>query len=177
MKVSYKPTFDQFADNYLSTFYSGGARVLQRAAGGPALIILGGLSMVWVNAHVSFAWLRYPLLLIGLALAVYGVSYTLRPLINLVFVWLRRAELFESKQAITSLELKGNFLHVHQGQQNVKLPLEQIQSVQHRSENSWIITHSDNMIYLPRTGLLSGDHDKFMQALEKKIAPEEESAS
>lgn len=174
MKVSYRPTFDQFADNYLSTHYSGGVRLLQRTAGGPALIILGALSTVWVNARVAFWLLRIPLLLLGVLLAGYGLYLTLQPLLNLLLVWMRRRELFESQAAITTLELKGAFLHVAQGKDQVKLPLEQIQTVQHRSTSTWILTRSDNLVYLPREGLLSGSHDKFVQALEKKLAPQED---
>ena len=174
MKVSYRPTYDQFADNYLSTYYSGGVRVLQRAAGGPALTILGALGMVWVNGQVSFWLLRYPLLLLSLLAALYGLSYTLRPLFNLLLVWLRRKELFEGAAAITTLELKGDILHVNQGKEQVKLPLDQILTVQHRSAGTWILTASDNLVYLPREGLLSGQHDTFVKALEEKMAPKDE---
>lgn len=174
MKVAYKPNYDQFADNYLATYYSGGVRVLQKAAGGPVLIVLGGLIMIWTSSWVDFVLLRYPLLLLGLAVSLYGLSYTLRPLFNLFLVWLRREQLFEGKQALTTLELKGNALLVTQGKESFKLPLEQIQSVQHRSTNTWILTHSDNLIYIPRAGLLEGSHDKFVAALENKLAPDEE---
>jgi len=173
MKVSYRPTFDEFADNYLSTYYSGGVRVLQRAAGGPALIIASALSMMWFSREVEFWLLQVPLLLLGLLVALYGLYLTLRPLLNLLLVWLRRKQLFESQDAITTLELKGGFLHVTQGKEQVKLPLDQIQSVQHRSTSTWILTHSDNLIYLPREGLISGKHDSFVQSLEKKLAPKE----
>lgn len=174
MKVSYRPTFDQFADNYLSTYYSGGVRVLQRAAGGPLLITLGALSMVWVSQWVSFWLFRYPLYLVGIAVTLYGVAFTLRPLFNLFLVWLRRKELFEGEHALTSVELQDNALHVDQGGETLRLPLEKIQSVQHRSTNTWILTSSDNMIYIPRHGLVSGDHDKFVGALEAKLEPVDE---
>ena len=174
MKVSYRPTFDQFADNYLSTYYSGGVRVLQRTAGGPALIVIGAMAMVWASGQVSFWLLRYPSLIFGLLVALYGLSYTLRPLFNLLLVWLRRKELFAGKAAITTLEIKGKFLHVNQGKDQVKLPLDQILTVQHRSTSTWILTASDNLVYLPREGLLSGQHDKFVQALEEKMVVEEE---
>ena len=174
MKVSYRPTFDQFADNYLATHYSGGVRVFQRTAGGPALIIGGALAMVWVSENIDFWLLRYPLLLLGLLVALYGLSYTLRPLFNLLLVWLRRKELFEGKAAITTLELKGGILHVTQGKDQVKLPLDQILTVQHRSTSTWILTASDNLVYLPREGLLTGKHDPFIKALEEKMVPEDE---
>lgn len=172
MKISYRPTFDQFADNYLSTYYSGGVRVLQRAAGGPLLIMLGALSMVWVSERVGFWLLRFPLLLGGIAIALYGLAFTLRPFFNLFLVWLRRKELFEGRSALTTIELKGEVLYVQQGSEDLKLPLSQIRSVQHRSTNTWILTQSDNLIYVPREGLTSGEHDKFVEALEEKLAPE-----
>jgi hypothetical protein len=177
MKITYRPTFDQFADNYLSTYYSGGVRVLQRAAGGPFLIALGALSMVWVSQWFSSLWLRLPLYLVGIAVTLYGVAYTLRPLFNLFLVWLRRKQLFGSQQATTTIELKAGALHVDQGGEKVRVPLAQVQSVQHRSTNTWILTHSDNMIYIPRHGLLAGNHDKFVQALEAKLAPAEDEES
>lgn len=174
MKLSYRPTFDQFADNYLSTYYSGGARTLQRAAGGPAMILLGAIAIVLIGDRELSAWLRIPLTLIALATVLYGLSYTLRPLFNVLLVWLRRRQLFEGKKALTTLELKGGFLYVDQSGEKVKLPLEQIQSIQHRSVSTWILTHSDILIYVPRKGLKSGNHDKFVSALELKLAPPEE---
>jgi hypothetical protein len=54
------------------------------------------------------------------------------------------------------------------------MPLSQIQSVQHRSVSTWILTPADILIYIPRQGLKSGDHDKFVAALEKKLAPPDE---
>jgi hypothetical protein len=117
------------------------------------------------------------LYLVGIAVTLYGVAYTLRPLFNLFLVWLRRKQLFEGKQATTTIELKAGALHVDQGGESVRVPLAQVQSVQHRSTNTWILTHSDNMIYIPRQGLLAGNHDKFVQALEAKLAPAEDEES
>lgn len=173
MKLSYHPTFDQFTDNYLSTYYSGGVRTLQRAAGGPAMILLGAIAIILIGERVQSGWLQVPLTLIALATVLYGLSYTLRPLFNVFLVWLRRKHLFEGKKALTTLELKGGFLHVDQSGERVKLPLSQIQSIQHRSVSTWLLTHGDILIYIPRKGLLSGDHDKFVGALEKKLVPEE----
>lgn len=172
MKLSYQPTYDHFADNYLSTYYSGGVRVLQRAAGGPLIIIAGGLMVVWASANISFWLLRIPLQLIGLGVALYGLSYTLRPLFNLFLVWLRRHEQFESPSATTTLELQGETLTVEQNKETIRIPLADILTLQHRSTSTWILTKNDHLIYIPRTGLLSGEHDKFVQALEDKLAPE-----
>lgn len=174
MKLSYRPSYDQFADNYLSTYYSGGVRVLQRAAGGPALIMGGALGIVFVSQQIDFWLLRYPLFLVGIGVMFYGLSYTLRPLFNLFLVWLRRKQVFEHANSLSVMELKAGSLHVEQNGEKLKIPLSQIQSVQHRQTNTWILTHSDELIYIPREGLLSGDHDKFVEALEAKLAPEEE---
>jgi hypothetical protein len=175
MKISYRPTFDHFADNYLSTYYSGGVRTLQRAAGGPAMIMLGAIAaIILIGGRVENDWLRIPLTLIAIATVLYGLSYTVRPLFNVFLVWLRRKELFEGKKALTTLELKDEFLHVDQSGEKVKMPLSEIQSVQHRSVNTWILTHSDILIYIPREGLKTGNHDKFITALDKKLAPPEE---
>lgn len=170
MKLSYRPTFDQFADNYLSTYYSGGVRTLQRAAGGPVMILLGAVAIILIGERMESAWLRVPLTLVAIATVLYGLSYTLRPLFNVFLVWLRRKELFHEKKAMTTLELKGNSLLVNQNGEKVNMPLTQIQSVQHRSVSTWILTHSDILIYIPRDGLLTGNHDKFVAALEKKLA-------
>jgi hypothetical protein len=174
VKISYRPTFDQFADNYLSTYYSGGVRTLQRAAGGPAMILLGAIAVILVNDRVQSAWLKIPFIIVGIATVLYGLSYTVRPVFNVFLVWLRRKQLFEGKKALTTLELKGEFLHIDQSGERIKLPLSQIQSVQHRSVSSWILTHADILIYIPRQGLKSGDHDKFVAELEKKLVPPEE---
>jgi transcriptional antiterminator Rof (Rho-off) len=174
VKISYHPTFDQFADNYLSTYYSGGVRTLQRAGGGPAMILLGAIAIILINDRVESAWLRVLFIIVGIATVLYGLSYTVRPVFNVFLVWLRRKQLFEGKKALTTLELKGEFLHVDQSGETIKMPLSQIQSVQHRSVSTWILTHADILIYIPREGLKTGDHDKFVAALEKKLAPPEE---
>lgn len=173
MKVTYQPTFDQFADNYLSTYYSGGVRVLQRAAGGPLLIIAGALIMIWTNERVEFWLLRYPLLLAGLVVSLYGLGFTLKPLFSLFLVWLRRQELFESKNATTTLEIKADLLLVTQQGETLTLPLDQILTIQHRSVSTWILTRSDNLVYVPRTGLIEGDHDAFVSTLIEKTTPKE----
>lgn len=176
MKVSYRPTYDQFTENYLATHYSGGVRTLQRIIGGPALIVAGALVIIITNDRVAFWLFRYPLFLIGLIIALYGVGYTLGPLFNLFLVWLRRTQLFDNLESETTLELKGKQLLVTQNKETIKVPLTQVQSVQHRSTSTWILTESDNLIYIPRQGLLSGDHDKFVQKLEEILAPEEPEA-
>jgi len=176
MKVSYRPTFSQFADNYLATYYSGGVQTLRRVGGGPLIMLLGALLIIYAGNRVSFWLLRYPLIFIGLAIALYGLSVALGPLFNIFLVWLRRKQLFENKKSLTTLELKARHLHVDQSGERVKVPLDHIQTIQHRSESSWILTRSGTLLYIPRAGLVSGDHDQFVQALEEKLTPPETNA-
>lgn len=171
MKISYLPTFDQFADNYLSTYYSGGVQTLQRAIGGPVVIVVGALIIVLANASIPFWLFRYALFLLGIAAILIGLRYTLGPLFNLFLVWVRRDELYGKGGKLTTLELKEGTLLVAQGDETVEFPLSKVLSVQHRSTNTWILTQGDNLIYVPRDGLTSGEHDKFVQLLEEKLAP------
>jgi hypothetical protein len=43
---------------------------------------------------------------------------------------------------------------------------ESILSVQHGTSSSWIMTKPDNIIYVPREGLVTGEHDAFIEALD-----------
>lgn len=174
MKLSYRPTFEQFSDNYLATYYSGGVSTLRRIAGGPALMLAGVLLLVFVFDRVDSWLLRAPSVLVGLAIFFFGLSYAVGPLFNVFLVSLRKEQLFDSEISLTTLELQAEDLYVDESGEKVKLPLTQIKSVQHRKESTWILTHGDTLIYVPRQGLMSGDHDRFVQALEEKIAPKEE---
>jgi len=174
MKISYRPTFTQFSDNYLATYYSGGVKTMQRVAGGPALMLLGVLLIIFVFDRTNSWLLRAPVILAGLAIAFYGLSYALGPIFNVFLVSLRKKQLFDSKKALTTLELQAEVLQIDESGERVKLPWSQIKSVQHRKDSTWILTQGDTLIYVPREGLLFGDHDKFVQALEEKISPKEE---
>lgn len=174
MRVSYRPTFSQFSDNYLSTHYSGGVQTLRRLAGGPLLILLGAVAMIAARAWLPSSLLRFPLVLVGFLVALAGALYAFQPLLNVFLVWLRRDELFGEGQKPTKIELKRGILLVSEGEEELKLPLEQIKSIQHRSDSSWILTQGDYLISVPRQGLLEGEHDAFIEALETAIAPEEE---
>ena len=171
-KVSYHPTFEQFADNYLSTYYSGGVKVLRRIAGGPAMIVTGALAVIFAFDRLGNWLLRGPVILVGFVLALYGLFFTLGPLFNIFLVWLRREELFGEK-ALTTLELTGRDLVVNQNGHEASIPIRRVQSIQHREASTWILTFSDSMIFVPRAGLLSGDHDQFVQALERNMAEAE----
>ncbi len=174
MKLSYHPTFAQFSDNYLATYYSGGVSTLRRIAGGPALMLASVLLIVFVFDRVDSWLLRAPVILVGLAIFFFGLSYAIGPLFNVFLVSLRKDQLFGNEKSLTTLELHAEDLSVDENGEQVRLPLTKIKSVQHRKESTWILTHGDTLIYVPREGLLSGDHDKFVQALEEKIAPKEE---
>jgi hypothetical protein len=173
MKISYHPTYQQFADNYLATYYSGGVQTLRRVAGGPLVMFLGMLVIILVFDRTASWWLRLPALLLGLYIFWRGLSYALGPLFNVFLVWLRRAQLFGAQAPATTFELRGAKLHVDQGGEQVSLPVSHIQSIQHRSESTWLLTFSDQMLYIPRQNLLSGDHDRFVAKLEELLAPKD----
>lgn len=173
MKVSYKPTFEQFSDNYLATYYSGGVKTLQRVAGGPLVMFLGTMIVVLTFERTAFWWLRVPAVLLSAYVFWRGLSYTLGPLFNVFLVWLRRSQLY-GEGATTELELRGEKLYIEQNGEQVSIPVKHIQSIQHRAESTWLLTFSDQMLYVPREGLLSGDHDKFVAKLEEALAPKED---
>lgn len=174
MKISYHPTYQHFADNYLATYYSGGVQTLRRVAGGPLVMFLGMLVIILVFDRTPSWWLRLPALLLGLYIFWRGLSFALGPLFNVFLVWLRRDSLFGPHVPATSYELRGKNLHIDQGGEQVRIPVSHIQSIQHRAESTWLLTHSDQMLYIPRTGLLAGDHDRFVAKLEELLAPKEE---
>jgi hypothetical protein len=173
MRIAYRPTFAQFADNYLATHYSGGVQTLRRLAGGPVLVILGVIAIVLASAHIAVIWLRLPIFLVATILILAGLRYTLLPLFNLFLVWLRRDEVLGGEGAIVVIELKRENLLISERGRVARLPLESIRSIQHRTESTWILTDADHLVSLPRQDLISGDHDAFIEALEKALEAEE----
>ena len=87
---------------------------------------------------------------------------------------LRREELFGSETGPTIIELKGKHLHITENQENLKLPIQQIKSIQHRAESTWILTEGEYLIFIPRNSLIEGDHDSFIGSLETLLEPDEE---
>lgn len=174
MRVAYRPTFSQFVDNYLATHYSGGVRTLSRLAGGPSLLLGGALVIVAARAWIGSVVLSVLVSVLGVLLLLGGALYTFQPLFNIFLVWLRRDELFGEGREATVIELRRGNLFVKENGEKVKLPLEQIQSIQHRAESTWILTQGDYLIAVPRHGLLEGDHDGFVAALEAAVQPPEE---
>ncbi|MQC26280.1 MAG: hypothetical protein DWG76_02370 [Chloroflexi bacterium] len=173
MRLSYRPTFAHFTDNYLATHFSSGVQTLRRLAGGPILIVAGSLLIIAARTWMASLWLRLLSIGLGVLLIVIGAFVFAMPLINIFLVWLRRDQLFGDEQSVTTIELLAGHLKITERGETVKLPLAQIQSVQHRAASTWILTRSDTLIYVPRQNLLSGDHDQFIAALEEKIAPPE----
>ena len=173
MKVSYRPTFAQFADNYLATYYSGGVQTLRRVAGGPLVMFLGTLIMVLTFDRTPAWFLRLLAALLGLYVFWRGLAFTLGPLFNVFLVYLRREQLFGAHTPLTTLQLRGKSLSIEQNGEAARIPVNHIQSIQHRADSTWLLTYSDQMLYIPRQGLESGDHDRFVARLEALLAPPE----
>jgi len=174
MRVSYRPNYSQFVENYLATHYSGGVGTLRRLAGGPLGIIAGALLIIAALSRLSTGFFRGFLVVAGSLLILAGLFYAVQPLINVFLVRLRREELFGDEIGPTTIELIDNQLHITENQEKLKLPIDQIKSIQHRAESTWIITHGDYLLFVPRSGLIEGDHDSFVSALEALLEPEEE---
>ncbi|KAA3648325.1 MAG: hypothetical protein DWQ07_04850 [Chloroflexi bacterium] len=172
MRIQYRRTFSQFIDTYLSTYY--GQNALVRILGGPTLIVAGGIMLVF-SGREEYGWLlRGALILVGGIILVRGLMIMLRPLLNVFLVWLRRDEFLGEENAKTTIELHEDRVTVSDADGDIEMPLENILTVSHRTDGAWIVTNSDNIIYVPREDLLEGDHDKFVEALEIAITPDEE---
>ncbi len=175
MRLSYRRTFSQFADSYLATYYSSGVQTIRRRAAGPFYALIGGLLIVFGNNPAMSLLFRVLLYVAGVALVLYGLGYTLLPFFNLFLVWLRREEFLGPEGTPISLEIKAGQLIVREGKNSTKIPIKQIKTVQQRSDSSWLLTESDQLIAIPRHGLLSGDHDKFIEAVESALSPKKKS--
>jgi hypothetical protein len=90
----------------------------------------------------------------------------LLPGINILLVWLRREKFLGQDDALIGLELKENALQVDDPEGPMEIPFENITSIQRGTNSSWIMTKPDNIIYVPREGLVSGEHDAFIDALD-----------
>lgn len=168
MRIEYRRTFQQFTDNYIASYYSAGVRPFTRLLGGPALIFLGIAAVILLRRPTTPLFIEILIWFAGGLLALYGLSYTLRPVINIGLVWLRRDEFLSEKNIPIAIELdsENETLLVYDPEGQLKIPLTGIRSIQHRSESTWILTHSDHLIFIPRHDLLAGDHDAFIAALE-----------
>lgn len=173
MKLSYRRTFSQFADNYLSTYYTG-AQTLRRVAYGPLLMVVGSILVVAGRNPQTFILLRWLLALAGLAGLLYGLFLTLRPFIDLALVYLRRAEFLGPEGSQVTLELGQSALRVDEASGTLEVPYSDIQAVQYRARGAWIITQSDHLIPIPTADLTAGDADTFLAALDLILNPPEE---
>ncbi len=174
MRISFQRTFAQFTENYLATHYSGGISSLGRFAGGPIIIVSGAIIMVLANANFQPGFFRFFSITVATVFIGYGFLRTIQPVFNLFLVWLRRESLFSKENAFVVMEISDNFLKVTEGIEEVELQFDQIKSVQHRTESTWILTEGDYLISIPRTGITSGDHEKFVAALEEILFVEED---
>ena len=170
MRIAFQPSLSDLIESYLATHYSGGVQTMRRLAGGPVILLLGALTIIAVNAWVVSTFLRILLIALGFLFALYGLWLTLTPVFNMFLLWLRRDELLGDQPTI--LELKDDRLMLIQGDESLELPLDQIKSIQHRGHGTWLLTAGDHLISIPREGLLEGDHDAFINALEVAMAYE-----
>ena len=174
MRIAFQRTFNQFSEDYLATHYSGGVNTMSRLVGGPVIIFAGALIIIWANESVPSNVLRAIIYILAALLMLYGVFRTIQPLINVFLVWLRRDLIFSPENAAVSMQLVGETLAITEGAEELDLPLEQIKSSQHRTESTWILTQGDHLIAIPREGIVEGDHDEFVAALEELFYAEEE---
>lgn len=167
MRISYQPTFSHFVDNYLATYYSAGIKTFKRSAGGPIFLIVG----VTIASLSDSSWF---LKLVGYVFSTYGFFLMVKPYLNLLLVWFRR-DTFLQKDPI-SLEYFPQKQHILliDNENNIQIPLSEINSIQHRADKTWILTKTDQLIYVPVNDLLSGNHDDFINAIEKSLDENEQ---
>lgn len=174
MHIQYRRTFSQFVDSYLTSYYTLGGQTLQRLLGGPALI-LGGVLFILLAA--TKAWnlgIRLIADVAGGLAILYGLGLALRPLGEILLVWLRRDEFLGEEGAIVTIEFADDQIRLDDPDGSFTFPLARITSIQHRTDSTWIMVAPDHLIYLPREELLSGNHDEFLAALEGRLRENEE---
>ncbi len=174
MQISFQRTFAQFSEDYLATHYSGGVSSLGRLAGGPLLIVIGTLIANASRAQFESAFALTLAFAISISFILWGAIQTLKPLFNLFLVWLRREAMFSGENAKVEMEITGEILKITEGKENIELPIDQIKSIQHRSQSTWILTEGDYLIAIPREGIRRGNHEDFISALEEIKYPDEE---
>jgi|GEM_PF-1165046 len=174
MRIAYRLTFAQFVENYLLTYYVAGGNSLRRLIAGPALIALGAILMIVGAAPERGGLLKVLLIVLGGMAILYGAFDLARPLLSIFLVWLRREQFLGKEGDVVALELLDDDLRIEQGEEHFEVSYDQITSVQRREDSSWILIEPDNMLYVPREGLLDGDHDAFFDALEARLAADDE---
>jgi hypothetical protein len=174
MRIAYRSTFAQFVENYLLTYYVAGGNSIRRLIGGPALITLGSILLIVGTAPERGGFFKFVLIVLGGAAIMYGAFDLARPLLSIFLVWLRREQFLGKEGDVVALELLDEGLGIEQGEEHFEVSYDQITAVQRREDSSWILTEPDNMLYVPREGLLEGDHDSFFDALEARLAADDE---
>lgn len=167
MKIKYQPTFSHFADNYLTSYYSAGVQTFRRIVVGPLLIWIGS-SLLFSTNQSSFY--KYS----GTLIALYGLILTFKPAFQIYLVWLRKDKILDQHPISLELDKENQTIIIDDQQGKFTLPLTEIKSIQHRSQNTWLLTSSEQMISIPRHNLLEGDHNTFLEALEKILDENEQ---
>lgn len=176
MEIVYKQSFAHFVDNYLATYFSSGVKTFQRTGGGPVLMLVA--LIINLRARNPETWMFFQIIfwILSIYLFFKGLSLTIKPVIDIFLVWLRKDSILEDNLPLKiELDSENEQIHVSNPEKEpLQLPLSEIRSIQHRSTSSWILTNSDLLIFIPRTGLISGDHDEFMQAVESILDKNEQ---
>lgn len=176
MRIEYRRTFSLFVDDYISKYYSTGARTFSHLAGGPTLIFFGIIGGLLARRISSDGVREFSIVAAGAAI-IYGAYYIVRPLLNIFLVWLRKDEFLGPEGALVSLELdpgKQTIQIVDQGE-TMHLNLVDILRIQHRSASAWILTKTNQVISIPRHDLIAGDLDDFIKAVETILEENEQS--
>ena len=160
IKIKYQPTFSHFIDNYLTSYYSAGVQTFRRIAGGPLLIWIGS-SILFSSSQISFY--KY----FGFIVTLYGLIYAIKPILQICLVWLRKDKFLDQNPVSLELDKEHQTIIIEDQKGKFTLPLSEINSIQHRSQNTWLLTTSDQMISIPRHNLLEGTHNTFIEAVEK----------
>ncbi len=137
-------------------------------------MVIGVIITVIANANLRSGFFRGLFGVIAILLIGFGFVRMLQPLFNLFLVWLRRDTLFSKENAFVEMELGEDSLRVSEGSEEIDLKIDQIKSIQHRTESTWILTEGDYLISIPRDGILSGDHEKFVAAIDELLFEEDE---
>lgn len=176
MRIEYRRTFSQFVDNYLATYYAAGVQTLRRMAGGPFLIFVGVIVINFAIQGEMITLFRVLLWGIGLAISIYGLAYGLRPMINIFLVWLRKDKFLGEEGALVTLEIQSEeeLIIVGDPDGEFEIHFDAISTIQHRADSAWILTTTDNMISIPREGLLTGNLDEFISTIERILDEKEQ---
>jgi hypothetical protein len=176
MEIVYKQSFAQFVDSYLATYYSSGIKTFSRTAGGPLQVFIAILLII--NARNPNTWRFFQIVfwLLSAYLLLKGVLQTIQPAIDVFLVWLRKDTIIEENLPIhLKLDVEKEHIAVTNGDKDpLNFLLADIKSIQHRKTSAWILSTTDFLLYIPRTGLISGNHDAFIQAVEAVLIKNEQ---